>query len=161
MAKSVGQWVGTIVGAVIGFFIPGSYVALGAAIGGAIGAAVDPPKGPNIVGPRLTDLSVQTASYGSAIPRVYGTCAVYGTVVWIENNQLRETKSTTKSGGKGGGGGGKTTTYSYSATLAIVLCQGPIAGVRGYGAPAGLVLVSAMLPTPTALQAFAFTAYRL
>ncbi len=141
MAKSVGQWVGTIVGAVIGFFIPGSYVALGAAIGGAIGAAVDPPKGPNIVGPRLTDLSVQTASYGSAIPRVYGTCAVYGTVVWIENNQLRETKSTTKSGGKGGGGGGggKTTTYSYSATLAIVLCQGPIAGVRRIWAGSKLI----------------------
>ena len=140
MAKSVGQWVGTIVGAVIGFYTGGtSYVALGAAVGGAVGAAVDPPKGPNIVGPRLSDLGVQTASYGSTIPRLYGTCAVYGTVVWIENNQLRETKSTTKSGGKGGGGGGKTTTYSYSATLAIVLCQGPIAGVRRIWAGSKLI----------------------
>lgn len=140
MAKSVGQWVGTVVGAVIGFYTGGtSYVALGAAVGGAVGAAVDPPKGPNIVGPRLSDLGVQTASYGSTIPRLYGTCAVYGTVVWIENNQLRETKSTTKSGGKGGGGGGKTTTYSYSATLAIVLCQGPIAGVRRIWAGSKLI----------------------
>ena len=140
MSKSVGQWVGTVVGAVIGFYTGGtSYVALGAAVGGAVGAAVDPPKGPNIVGPRLSDLGVQTASYGSTIPRLYGTCAVYGTVVWIENNQLRETKSTTKSGGKGGGGGGKTTTYSYSATLAIVLCQGPIAGVRRIWAGSKLI----------------------
>ena len=74
MAKSVGQWVGTIVGAVIGFWTGGtSYVALGAAVGGAIGGAIDPPKGPKIVGPRLSDLSVQTASYGAPIPRVYGT----------------------------------------------------------------------------------------
>ena len=139
MSKTVGQWVGTVVGAVIGFYTGGtSYVALGAAVGGAVGAAVDPPKGPNIVGPRLSDLGVQTASYGSTIPRLYGTCAVYGTVVWIENNQLRETKSTTKSGGKGGGGG-KTTTYSYSATLAIVLCQGPIAGVRRIWAGSKLI----------------------
>ena len=142
MSKTVGQWVGTVVGAVIGFYTGGtSYIALGAAVGGAVGAAVDPPKGPNIVGPRLSDLGVQTASYGSTIPRLYGTCAVYGTVVWIENNQLRETKSTTKSGGKGGGGGGggKTTTYSYSATLAIVLCQGPIAGVRRIWAGSKLI----------------------
>ncbi|MBK7424508.1 MAG: hypothetical protein IPJ48_16305 [Propionivibrio sp.] len=140
MSKTVGQWVGTVVGAVIGFYTGGtSYIALGAAVGGAVGAAVDPPKGPNIVGPRLSDLGVQTASYGSTIPRLYGTCAVYGTVVWIENNQLRETKSTTKSGGKGGGGGGNTTTYSYSATIAIVLCQGPIAGVRRIWAGSKLI----------------------
>ena len=140
MSKTVGQWVGTVVGAVIGFYTGGtSYIALGAAVGGAVGAAIDPPKGPNITGPRLSDLGVQTASYGSTIPRLYGTCAVYGTVVWIENNQLRETKSTTKSGGKGGGGGGKTTTYSYSATLAIVLCQGPIAGVRRIWAGSKLI----------------------
>lgn len=136
--KSVGQWVGTIVGAVIGFFVPGSYVALGAALGGAIGGAIDPPKGPKVVGPRLSDLSVQTASYGSAIPRVYGTVGLYGTVIWIENNQLRETEKTETQGGKGGGGS-ETTTYSYSVTCAILLCEGPIVGVRRIWAGSKLI----------------------
>lgn len=137
--KSVGQWVGTIAGAVIGFFIPGSYVALGATIGGMVGGMIDPPKGPKIVGPRLSDLSVQTASYGSAIPRVYGTVGLYGTVVWIENNQLRETETTEEQGGKGGGGGSEVTTYSYSVTCAILLCEGPIVGVRRIWAGSKLI----------------------
>lgn len=137
--KSVGQWVGTIAGAVIGFFIPGSYVALGATIGGMVGGMIDPPKGPKIVGPRLSDLSVQTASYGSAIPRVYGTVGLYGTVVWIENNQLRETETTEEQGGKGGGGGSEVTTYSYSVTCAILLCKGPIVGVRRIWAGSKLI----------------------
>lgn len=136
--KSVGQWVGTIVGAVIGFFIPGSYVALGAAIGGAIGGAIDPPKGPKIIGPRLSDLSVQTASYGSAIPRVYGTVGLYGTVVWIENNQLHETEHNDEQGGKGGGGS-ESQSWTYSATIAILLCEGPIVGVRRIWAGSKLI----------------------
>lgn len=137
--KSVGQWVGTAIGAVIGFFIPGSYVALGAALGGAIGGYIDPPKGPKIEGPRLSDLSVQTAAYGSSIPRVYGTVGLYGTVVWIENNQLKETEKTEEQGGKGGGGGQEVTTYSYSVTCAILLCEGPIAGVRRIWAGSKLI----------------------
>ena len=61
--KSTGQWVGTVVGAVAAYFTWGaSYVALGATVGGAVGAAVDPPKGPHLVGPRLSDLSQQTAT---------------------------------------------------------------------------------------------------
>lgn len=138
MAKSVGQWVGTIVGAVIGFWTGTSYVALGASVGGAIGGAIDPPKGPKIVWPRLSDLSVQTASYGAPIPRVYGTVALYGNVVWIENNQLLETEKT-EGGGKGGGGKPETTTYSYSVTCAILLCEGPIVGVRRIWAGAKLI----------------------
>lgn len=138
MAKSVGQWVGTIVGAVIGFWTGGtSYVALGAAVGGATGGAIDPPKGPKIVWPRLSDLSVQTASYGAPIPRVYGTVGLYGNVVWIENNQLLETEKT-EGGGKGGGKP-ETTTYSYSVTCAILLCEGPIVGVRRIWAGAKLI----------------------
>jgi len=128
--KSTGQWVGTVVGAVAAYFTWGaSYVALGATVGGAVGAAVDPPKGPHLVGPRLSDLSTQTATYGANIPRIYGNIAVSGNVFWIENNALKEV-STTEGGGKGGGGGAETTTYAYFATFAVGLCEGPIVGVR-------------------------------
>lgn len=130
--KSTGQWVGTIVGAVVGFVVaddPYDGALIGASLGGATGAALDPPKGPHLVGPRLSDLSQQTATYGANIPRIYGNVAVSGNVFWIENNALKEV-STTEGGGKGGGGGAETTTYAYYATFAVGLCEGPIVGVR-------------------------------
>lgn len=123
--SSNGQIIGTVVGAVVGWLVPGSYVALGASIGGAIGAAIDPPKIPKGYGPRLSDLSMQTAAYGQPIPRVYGTITVAGNVFWIENNALKETVTVTKtaSGGKGGKKKSKTVTYSYSVTMAVGLCK--------------------------------------
>lgn len=127
--SSVGQVVGGVVGGIIGFFAGGN-VMLGASIGMAIGGYIDPPKGPKIEGPRLNDLSVQSATYGARIPRVYGTIATFGNVFWVENNQLKETKKTESQGGKGGGGGAETTTYKYSATFALGLCLGPIDGIR-------------------------------
>lgn len=124
-----------IVGGAIGFFIGGPQGALyGYQIGSMVGSIINPPKGPHIEGPRLGDLSVQTATYGAVIPRGYGAFPVVGNLFWLENNALREVATTTSSGGggKGGGGGGSqtTTTYSYYATFAVGLCQGPIAGVR-------------------------------
>lgn len=127
--SSTGQILGTVAGAVIGAFIPGGYVMLGASIGGMIGGAIDPPKGPKIEGQRLSDLSVQTATYGAPIPRVYGTKAVFGNIFWIENNALKETATTTEQGGKGGSSQ-EATTYSYSATFALGLCSGPIDAVK-------------------------------
>nr|MBL8412737.1 hypothetical protein [Dechloromonas sp.] len=128
---STGQILGYVVGAVVGYFTGGvGYVAMGAALGGAAGALLDPPKGPKIVGPRLSDLSQQGASYGAPIPRVYGSVALLGNIFWIENNQLRERSKTESAGGKGGGGGAETTTYTYTATFAVGLCKGPIVGVR-------------------------------
>jgi hypothetical protein len=53
-----------------------------------------------------------------------------GNVFWIENNALKESSHTESHGGKGGGGKTKNTTYSYSATFALGLCEGPITGVR-------------------------------
>lgn len=126
--KSIGQVVGTLAGAVIGSFIPGGYVALGASIGGMVGGLIDPPKGPNVSGPRLSDLSVQTVGFGNPIPRVYGQIATYGTVFWVEGNKIHEVGKTKKSGK--GGGGSKYTTYSYDATFAVSLGEGPIAGIR-------------------------------
>jgi hypothetical protein len=126
---SAGQAIGAVIGAIIGSFTPVGPI-IGAQIGMTIGGMLDPPKGPTIRGPRLSDLRVQTATYGVNIPRIYGTVATYGNVFWVENNQLRESVKKKKSGGKGGGGGSTIKTYSYSATFAVGLCKGPIAGVR-------------------------------
>ncbi len=71
--------------------------ALGTAVGGPIGGAIGGVLG-NMVdrrvlgttreGPRLTELAVQTSSYGSAIPQLFGTMRVAGTVIWATD--LRE-----------------------------------------------------------------------
>ena len=131
-----GQAIGGVLGAVGGFFVAGPKGALyGAQIGIAIGGYLDPPKGPVNQGPRLSDLSVATATYGAFIPRGYGTFPVVGNIFWLENNQLKETqRKETSGGGKGGGPKTTTTTFSYSATFAVGLLDctdgTPIAGVR-------------------------------
>lgn len=133
--STVGQALGGLVGGIAGFFLGGPMGALrGAQAGIMLGGYLDPPKGPQIQGPRLDDLSVQTSTYGAFIPRGYGTFPVTGNVFWLENNKLKEKKKTQKAGGKGGGGGATTTTYSYYATFAVGLldCSDgqPIQGVR-------------------------------
>lgn len=133
--SSAGQAAGGVIGAVIGFFAGGPSGALyGAQLGMGIGGYIDPPKGPKIQGPRLSDLAVQTSTYGAFIPRIYGTVAQTGNVFWLENNQLKEVAKTEEQGGsKGGGGGAEVTSYTYYATFAVGLCDTngvPIAGIR-------------------------------
>lgn len=130
--SSVGQGVGMVVGGIIGFFAGGN-VMLGASIGGAIGGYLDPPKGPKIEGPRLTDTKQQTSTYGAFITRTYANVDVSGNIFWIENNSLKEVSKTESQGGKGGGGGAETTTYSYYGTFALGLCACDIGEVKQLG----------------------------
>jgi len=100
--------------------------ALGGRIGGAIGAiagqAIDRElfRGKGREGPRLTELSVQTSSYGSPIPAIFGTMRVAGTVIW--STDLIESTSRTSNGK----GQPSTTSYSYSASFAVALSARPI-----------------------------------
>lgn len=106
-----------------------SGAALGGAIGGLAGSAIDQALlAPTLKssGPRLQDLSVTTSVEGSPILRVYGRMRVGGQIVWAA--RLREDKDTERHGGKGGGGV-KQTSYSYFASFAVGLCEGPIDGI--------------------------------
>ncbi len=90
---------------------------LGGALGSLVGQAVDQQlfgEGPR-KGPRLGDLTVQTASYGTMIPRIYGTMRVAGSVVWATD--LVETE-TAVSGGKGGS---DALRYAYTASFAVAV----------------------------------------
>lgn len=118
--------------------------ALGGPIGGAIGAiagrAFDQavlfrPKGRT--GPRLNDLQVQTSSYGSQIPRLFGTMRVAGTVIWATD--LKET--TSRSGG--GKGRPSVTNYDYSVSFAVALSARPIRAVGRIWAEGNLLRGSA------------------
>ena len=119
--SSVGQAVGGIVGAVVGFFTPLGPV-YGAQIGMMVGGVLDPPR---TEGPRLEDLTTQTSVYGAFIPRLYGTTAVTGNVLWIQGDKLIE--HSVESGGKGGP---VVTNFEYFASFAVGLCEGPVDGVR-------------------------------
>lgn len=98
---------------------------VGAMIGALAGQAIDrellfKPKGRD--GPRLTELAVQTSSYGTPIPRQFGTMRVAGTVIWatdlIEHRQR-----------EGGKGRPTVTSYSYTASFAVALSARPILSV--------------------------------
>lgn len=103
--------------------------ALGSALGGPIGSALGSAIGLGLdarlfapagrEGPRLGQLAVQGASYGAALPRVYGTMRVAGTLIWALD--LRESRQSISSGK----GRPKTNVYSYSASFAVALSARP------------------------------------
>ena len=114
MATLVLTAVGTAVGGPIGG-------AIGAILGQRADAEIFKPKGRQ--GPRLGELAVQTSSYGTAIPQLFGSMRVAGTVIWATD--LKEDR-TSAGGGKGRP---KTTNYSYSASFAVALSGRAIGGV--------------------------------
>ncbi len=98
---------------------------IGAAIGGLVGQAVDrdvlfKPKG--VEGRRLSDLRVQTSSYGTPLARLYGTLRVAGSVIW--STDLIESRATSHAKGQP-----SVTTYSYSASFAVALSARVVTGV--------------------------------
>lgn len=93
--------------------------ALGGPLGGAIGSLIGQSFDQQLFGsarrgPRLGDLNVQTSTYGTQIPRIYGTMRVAGSVIWATD--LNE--STAQTGAKGQP---ETTVYSYSVSFAVAL----------------------------------------
>lgn len=102
---------------------------IGGPIGGAVGALVGQALDARLFrhaareGPRLTELAVQTSSYGTPLPKLFGTMRVAGTVIW--STDLVETRARHR-GGKGQPG---ITTYSYAASFAVALSARPILAV--------------------------------
>ncbi len=101
----------------------------GGPIGGMIGAMAGQYIDQNILfkpkpvhGPRLTDLAVQTSSYGSQIPRLYGRMRVAGTVIWAL--PLRERRKRHRAKGQP-----DQYTYSYSASFAVALSSRRVTGI--------------------------------
>lgn len=106
MATLVLTVIGNAVGGPIGS-------AVGAVVGQQIDRAIFRPKGRE--GPRLTDLAIQTSSYGGPIPKIFGTMRVAGTVIW--STDLIESRRRSRAGK----GQPTVTSYSYSASFAVLL----------------------------------------
>ena len=136
MSDSIARTGLTLIGQAAGAALGGPFgAAVGSAIGNAAGWWLFPEE---IVsqGPRLSELSVQSSTLGLTIPVVYGSWRLAGNIIW--STDLIETRTERDAGGKGG----PTQTaveYSYRASFAVGLCEGPISGVLRIWADSRLV----------------------
>lgn len=78
---------------------------------------------------------IQSSAYGLPIPIVYGRNRVPGNLIWYGDFTPVPHTTTTSSGGGGKGGGhhvtSTNTTYTYTASFALALAEGPIAAING------------------------------
>ena len=115
---------------------PAGYAAIGWTIGTVVGQMLFPGSLPDQTGPRVGDLRAQQSQYGVAIPILYGTTRASGNVIW--STDLIETVNSRRVGGKGGPSQTQTT-YSYRVSMAVMLGEGPILGVRKIWADGKLI----------------------
>ncbi|WP_296168740.1 glycoside hydrolase/phage tail family protein [uncultured Brevundimonas sp.] len=107
---------------------------IGGQIGSAIGSMIDSYAATQLFGsyakqegPRLDTVQVQASTEGAALPEIAGAVRLAGQIIWATN--FKETATTQKQGGKGGSKGVQTTSYAYSVSFAVALCEGVIDSV--------------------------------
>jgi hypothetical protein len=125
--------VATIILQAAGAALGGLFGAAGAAVGTAAGAVAGYLLDRSLIestrrieGPRLSSAQPLTAEDGAPMPRLYGTARLGATLIWA--TRFEEESETSRQGSKGGGA--RVTTYSYFASAAFGLCEGPVAGIR-------------------------------
>lgn len=125
MATILFQAAGAALGSVFG--------PLGAVIGRAAGALAGNMLdraliggGTTLSGARLSAARLPGAAEGTAIPRLYGTARLGGTLIWA--TRFEEEATTERTGAKATGT--RVKTYRYFANLAVGLCEGEVALVR-------------------------------
>lgn len=122
-------------GLAIGSGIGGTVLGLSAGvIGQAAGAAIGRVIDQRLLGPgseaietgRVDRFRLTTAGEGATVGQVYGRMRVPGQVIW---STAFQESSTTTGGGKGAPSAPEVTSFSYTVSLAIALCEGTIARV--------------------------------
>ncbi|PRX10467.1 UNVERIFIED_ORG: putative tail protein [Martelella mediterranea] len=126
MATIVFQAAGAVIGSVFG---PFGAVA-GRALGALAGAAVDNSLfsgGRRVSGRHLPTARMGGAEEGAAIPRVYGTSRIGGTLIWA--TRFEEEVVEERTGGKASAGP-TVESFSYFGNFAFGICEGPVAAIR-------------------------------
>ncbi|WP_022704708.1 baseplate multidomain protein megatron [Pseudorhodobacter ferrugineus] len=122
------------VGAAAGAGFGGTVLGLsGAVIGRAVGATLGRVIDQRLMGSgseavetgRIERFRLTGASEGAAIPQIYGRMRTAGHIIWA--TQFEETSST--SGGGKGAPKPKVTSYSYTVSFAVALCEGEISNI--------------------------------
>lgn len=123
------------VGAAAGAGFGGTVLGLsGAVIGRAVGATLGRVIDQRLLGAgseavetgRIERFRLTGASEGAAVPQVYGRMRVAGHVIWA--TQFEENTSTSGGSGKGAPKP-RVTSYSYTVSFAVALCEGEISTV--------------------------------
>ena len=97
-----------------------SGAAIGSIVGTLAGRALDSVLSPAVEGPRIEAFHVMNAREGAAMANVYGRMRVGGQLIWASRFKERRRE---RSAGKGGP---KISDYSYSVSLAVAVCEGPV-----------------------------------
>ena len=131
MATIVLAAAGSAIGGAIGGTVAGlSAAVIGRAVGATLGRVIDARLmgGSDAVETgRVDRFRLTQGSEGEPVARVFGRMRIGGQVIWASDFQ--ETRSTTRQGGKGSAPGQDVTSYSYTVSLAVALCEGEITRV--------------------------------
>lgn len=130
----------------------------GSILGSLVVNLLFPPKPVKTEGPRLGDLAVTSSAYGAARTLGYGTIRMGGNIIWAI--PIDEIKNVQKTGGKGmGGPKQENTSYTYFATFALALGQGPAEDVLRIWADGKLIFDKRGLGTNTHKEGLNFRFY--
>lgn len=114
-----------LVGAVAGGILGGG---TGAQVGWLVGSALSGTnRSDSVQGNSLSDVTVSTSAYGTNLQKVIGVDRVFNPQVWWSTEKIPHTKKT-KTSGKGSSSTTIETT-SYTVSMMIAICEGPIKGV--------------------------------
>ncbi|RSE33368.1 phage tail protein [Acinetobacter junii] len=75
---------------------------------------------------RINSMRIQQSAYGLCQPLIYGKTRVAANMIWFGDFKATPHTTVQKSGGKGGGAKTRNTTFSYSASLMLGLCENQI-----------------------------------
>ena len=104
--------------------------ALGQSLGSSLGQEVDQQlffknNSNPIIGLRLAEITMQTATYGKMIPIIYGTVKIAGNIIWA-SEILEHRQDHYQRRGKFSGKSLVASQYNYSISLAIAICEGEV-----------------------------------
>ena len=77
---------------------------------------------------KISNFTVSTAQYGSAVMEILGTTRVGGNVIYYDDFTAHEHRETQRAG-KGGGSTHTNITYTYTVACILSICEGPIKGI--------------------------------
>ncbi|MDU9003885.1 baseplate multidomain protein megatron [Sedimentitalea todarodis] len=133
MATILLSAVGAAIGGTVGGTVAGlSSVAIGRAVGATLGQVIDQrllgQGSESVETGRVDRFRLTQSGDGNPIAQVFGRVRVGGQVIWASD--FLERSATTGGGGKGSSRSTpEVTTFSYSVSLAIAVCEGEIASI--------------------------------
>ena len=78
---------------------------------------------------KISEFTVSTAEYGSAVPEVLGTVRIAGNIIYYDDFTAHEQKEVQRAG-KGGRSKHVNITYTYTVAAILGLCEGEISGIN-------------------------------